>query len=108
MAGSLLRANRRRSATLLLLRMMGIPSCRLRWLSSGARSGSRGYVRAGDYHDVLRRPAFDNDAVGHEDHLIADITGEPELVGDDQHRHSGIGEASALLQYLADEFGIES
>ena len=53
------------------------------------------------------RPAFDHDALVHEDHLVADLAGEAELVGDHHHGHPGLGQGLHDVEHLADELRVE-
>ena len=43
----------------------------------------------------------------HERDALADVAGEAELVGDDDHGHAGRREIAHHGQHLADEFGVE-
>jgi hypothetical protein len=43
----------------------------------------------------------------HKDHLVADLAGEAEFVGDDHHGHSGLGQGLHNVEDLADELRIE-
>jgi hypothetical protein len=53
------------------------------------------------------RALFDDDPIIHEDHPIGDITGKAHFMCDDDHRHSGFGEAADHAKHLADQLGSE-
>src|SRR5690606_8300775 len=64
--------------------------------------------RVGGIVDQLRRRAVDGDlALLHEDEPRADLAGEGDLVGDDDHRHAALGQRLHDLEDLRAEFGVE-
>jgi hypothetical protein len=54
-----------------------------------------------------RAPGLDNYAAVHEDQCIADFTGEPDLVRDDDHGHAFGGQVAHHVEYLTDELWVE-
>lgn len=54
-----------------------------------------------------RRARLDDDTLVHEDDLIADLAGKPQLVGDHDHGHTGFRQGLHHVQYLTDEFRVE-
>ena len=53
------------------------------------------------------RPSLDDRAGVHEHRPRRDLAGEAHLVGDDQHRRAGLGEAADGEEHLLDELRIE-
>ena len=63
---------------------------------------SRGLSRT-----VFGLALLDHDAAVHEDDLVADLAGEADLVGDDEHRHPFLGQLAHRVEDLFDELGVE-
>ena len=57
--------------------------------------------------DLFGRALLDDDAVGHEDDAVGDVSCEFDFMGDDDHRHVHGGEFTDDFQDFACEFGIE-
>ena len=66
-----------------------------------------GCVRAGGCPGPRRGPAFDHHALVHEDHLVGDLAGKGEFVGDHNHGHPGLGQGLHDVEHLADKFRVE-
>ena len=54
-----------------------------------------------------RRARLDDDTLIHEDDLIADLAGKPQLVGNHDHGHTSFRKGLHHVQYLTDEFRVE-
>ena len=54
--------------------------------------------------DNLRSALFDDHATVHEDDLVGDLAGEPDLMGDDHHGHAFLGEVEHDVEHFADQF----
>ena len=59
------------------------------------------------YDDLLRCALLDDIAAVHEDDTVSDLTGEADLMGDDDHRHAVCRQLLHDGQYLADHLRIE-
>src|SRR5699024_3127149 len=57
--------------------------------------------------ELLGGALLDDAPIVHEEHAIADLAGEPHLVGDDDHGHALFGQLLHHGQDLADELGVE-
>src|SRR3954451_22015061 len=57
--------------------------------------------------DLRRIPALDDDAAVHEHEGVRDLAGEPDLVGDDDHRHAVLREPAHHIEHLSDQLGVE-
>jgi hypothetical protein len=66
-----------------------------------------GAVLARVLEEVLGGADLDDLAVGHEDHPVGDLAGEAHLVGDDDHRHAGLGQLLHRVEHLVDHLGVE-
>ena len=59
------------------------------------------------YDHLLRCALLDDVATVHEDDAVCDLTGEADLMGDDDHRHAVRRQLLHDGQYLADHFRVE-
>src|SRR6201994_2596194 len=58
--------------------------------------------------DRFRFALLNDDAAVHEDDLVADLAGEADLVGDDEHRPAFLGQLAHRGEDLFDDVGVES
>ena len=65
----------------------------------------RSCLRVGEH--LAWRPAFHDHAGVHEHQLVGDLSGEPHLVGDDDHRHAFLGKLFHHREHFADQLRVK-